>query len=333
MLRRRFLALAAAGGAALALPRFARAASTPVKIATGVTPPSIYNIWMHVAYDRGFFARYGFDVTDFIQLTSGPLAIQAIAARQVDIAPSDPEGLLAAAAAGIPVRAVAAPGSKPAYIVAVRKEVASVGDLAGKTFAISQPGAISQYLLFPLLAKANVPQTAVSWLAVGSNNNRLLALQAGRVQGALLNVDSAMQAANDPNIRLLQSIADVLPDYPVELLVLRREMIDANPDIALAATSAVIDACRFVVANRDATIATTLKYAPGSDPAILGRAYDELLRIHGFGVNGGMTMANLKIAHDLALQNGAIKSPVPVDQWADFRFQDQAVARLGKVAG
>ena len=45
-----------------------------------------------------------------------------------------------------------------------------------------------------------------------------------------------------------------------------------------------------------------------------------------------MTPANLKIAHDLALQNGAITQPVALDQWSDFRFQDRAVAQLGRVA-
>lgn len=267
MLRREFLVLAAAS-AALAVPRVGRAATSPVpvKIATGVTPPSIYNIWLHVAYDRGFFAKHGLNVTDFIQLMGGPLAIQAIATHQVDIAPADPEGLLGAVSAGLPLRAVAAPGSRPAYIVAVRKEIASVADLKGQPFAISQPGAISQYLLFPLLAKAGVAQDAVQWLAVGSNNNRLLALQAGRVKGTLLNVDSAMQAANDPNLALLQSIADILPDYPVETLVLRKEMLDGDPATATAIVSAVIEACRFIVANREATIATTMKYAPVPTP-------------------------------------------------------------------
>ena len=75
-----------------------------MKIATGVTPPSIYNIWLHVAHDRGFFRDNGIDVTEFIQLRGGPLAIQAIAAGQVDVAPADPEGLLAAVASGHPLR-------------------------------------------------------------------------------------------------------------------------------------------------------------------------------------------------------------------------------------
>ena len=67
-------------------------------------------------------------------------------------------------------------------------------------------------------------------------------------------------------MKLLQSVPDILPDYPVEVLVLRKDMIDRDPAAATAITTAVIEACRFIVANREATIETTLKYAPGSDP-------------------------------------------------------------------
>ena len=58
---------------------------------------------------------------------------------------------------------------------------------------------------------------------------------------------------------------------------------------------------------------------------VLARVYDELLRIKGFGVNGGMTPANLKVAYDLALQNNQIDRPVPIDKWADFRFQQRSI--------
>jgi ABC-type nitrate/sulfonate/bicarbonate transport system substrate-binding protein len=333
--RRRILALLAGGAAGLAGPsRVVRAQPrTSVRIATGVTPPSIHNIWLHVAYERGFFRDNGIDVTDFTQLRGGPLALQAIGARQVDLTGADPEGLLAATVAGHPIRAVSAPGAHLSYIVGVRKEVGSVADLRGKAFAISRPGAISQYLMFPLLDRARVPRESVQWLGVGGGYERMLALLAGRVQGALLNVDFAMQAMDDPGVRLLQPVADILPEYPVELLVLRKELLDGNVGAATAITRAVIQACRYIVTNKAGTIEVALKYTPGMNEAVLTRAYDELVRIHGFGVDGGMTHANVKAAHDLALQNRQIARAVSLDAWTDFRFQERAMNSLGLFAG
>jgi NitT/TauT family transport system substrate-binding protein len=333
MSRRRFLVSMAGAATALAAPSLVRAqTSTDVRVATGVTPPSIHDIFLHVAYERGYFHDNGINVREFIQLRGGPLAIQAIASRQVDVAPADPEGLLAAAVSGHPIRGVSAPGARLSYMVAVRSDIQSVADLLGKPFAISRPGAISQYLMYPLLDGAGVARDSVQWLAVGGALERLLALQADRVKGALLHIDFAMEAVNDPKIRLIKSVSDILPDYPVEMLVLRKDMLERNPQAATAITRAVIQACRYIVQNKAGTVEIVLKYVPSMNPAVLSRAYDELIRIRGFGVNGGMTEANLKVAHDLALQNRQIDRAVPLEQWVDFRFQRAALDSLGPFA-
>jgi NitT/TauT family transport system substrate-binding protein len=333
--RRQFLAWLAGGAASVAAasPVIRAQGRTSLRIATGVTPPSLHNIWIHVAYERGFFRANGIDVTEFLQLRGGPLVLQAISARQVEVAGADPEGLLAATGAGHPIRAVAAPGARLSYIVAVRKEIGSIADLRGKVFAVSRPGAISQYLMFPLLERARVSRESVRWLGVGGGYERMLALLAGRVDGALLNVDFALQAMDDPGIKLLQPVADILPEYPVELLVLRRELLDTNAAAATAITQAVIQACRYIVKNKVGTIEVAKKYTPGMNETVLSRAYDELLRIQAFGVNGGMTPANLQMAHDLALQNRQIAGAVPLDAWADFRFQQRALDALGRFTG
>ena len=114
--------------------------------------------------------------------------------------------------------------------------------------------------------------------------------------------------------------------------MLRNELIEKNPAAATAITRAVIQACRYIVSNRSGTVEVMLKYSPSSKAAVIERAYAELLRIRGFGVNGDMTEANLAVAHDLALQNKQINQPVPVATWADFRVQERAMAALGRMS-
>lgn len=334
MHRRRFLAAMTGASAALAAPSVLRAQSAAtIKVATSTAPPSIHNIYLHVAHERGFFRDNGITVSEFIQLRGGPLANQAIAAGQVDVTASDAEGLLSAAARGFPIRGVTAPGAHLSYMVAVRKEMASVADLKGQPFAVSRPGALSQYLMFPMLDAAGVPHDAVQWLSVGGGRERMLALLSDRVKGALLHIDFAMEAVNDPNIKLLKSVADILPDYPFELLFLRKDMLDKNPAAATAITRAIIQACRSIVTDKSGTIEVMLKYVPGMKADVLDRAYAELLRIRGFGVNGDMTEKCMQVAHDLALANKEIDHPFPLDQWADFGPQQRAMQSLGPFTG
>lgn len=332
--RRRLLALTAGAGGVLASPRIMRARDrTSIKIASGVTPPSIHNIYLHVAYERGLFHDNDIDVSEFVQLRGGPLAMQAIASGRVDATLVDPEGVLAAVANGHSVRAVSAPGARLSYMVATRKEIQTVADLRGKPFAISRPGAISQYLMYPILDAAGVPRDSVQWFGVGGGYERMLALLSDRVKGALLNVDFVMEAVNDPHIRIIKSVADVLPEYPVELLVLPNDMLARNAGVATAITTAMIQACRYIVKNKAGTLEVAHKYIPGMKIEVLERAYDELLRIGGFGVNGGMTPVNMKIAHDLALLNKQIDRAIPLEQWSDFWFQQKALEALGPFNG
>jgi len=333
MLRRRFLTVMAGASAAIAAPSVLRAQSATIKLATSTAPPSIHNIYLHVAYERGFFRQNGIAVSEFIQLRGGPLANQAIAAGQIDVTASDAEGLLSATSNGYAIRGVTAPGAHLSYIVSVRKEISSVADLKGKPFAVSRPGALSQYLMFPMLDGAGVPRDSVQWLSVGGGRERMLALLSDRVKGALLHIDFAMEAVNDPNITSLKSVADILPDYPFELLFMRKDMLDKNPAAATAIVRAIIQACRYIVTDKSGTFEVMLKYVPGMSTEVLDRAYAELIRIRGFGVNGDMTEKNLAVAHDLAFQNRQIDRALPLDQWADFGPQRRAMESLGPFTG
>ena len=333
MRRRRFLTVMAGASAAIAAPSVLRAQSATIKLATSTAPPSIHNIYLHVAYERGFFRQNGITVSEFIQLRGGPLANQAIAAGQIDVTASDAEGLLSATSNGYAIRGVTAPGAHLSYIVSVRKEISSFADLKGKPFAVSRPGALSQYLMFPMLDGAGVPRDSLQWLSVGGGRERMLALLSDRVKGALLHIDFAMEAVNDPNIKALKSVADILPDYPFELLFMRKDMLDKNPAAATAIVRAIIQACRYIVTDKSGTFEVMLKYVPGMSTEVLDRAYAELIRIRGFGVNGDMTEKNLAVAHDLAFQNRQIDRALPLDQWADFGPQRRAMESLGPFTG
>jgi ABC-type nitrate/sulfonate/bicarbonate transport system substrate-binding protein len=87
-----------------------------------------------------------------------------------------------------------------------------------------------------------------------------------------------------------------------------------------------------MVTNRERTVEIYRKYTGESDAKLANDAYDALLAIKGFGVNGGMTRKGLEAAVQLAVENGSIKQPVALAAWADFRFQDEVLRQIGAVA-
>jgi ABC-type nitrate/sulfonate/bicarbonate transport system substrate-binding protein len=291
----------------------------------------MHNMYLHVAQDEGFFAREGLSVDKLVLLGAGPLATQAVAAGQVDVTETDAEGVLNAALAGGNVVAVSAPAQRVSYVIVTAPEITSLKDLAGKPFAISRPGALSQYLMFPAMAQAGLDHRAITWVPIGGASERRMALVGGRVKGALLHLDFALQAQRDAGMKLLDQVARTVPDYPHELLVVPRRLAEQQPQAVTALVRAVMESCRFIVTHRAETIAIYEKYSGETDTALAGRAYDALIALHGFGVNGGMTETGMQNAARMAQENGSIDQAPPLEAWTDFRFQRAALDSLGRV--
>lgn len=316
--------------AALAAATSCAAQLVPLRVASVSVPPSMHTLYMHVAFEEGIDTRNGLAVDSLLQLTSGPLVTQALAAGRVDVADTDAEGIFNAVASGFGLLAVAAPSQHLSYQIMVQPEIKTVKDLAGKPFAISRPGALSQYLMFPVLERAGLTRTAVSWVPIGGPSERRLALVNNRVKGALLHLDYALVAQRDSGVVSLERIVNSNPDYPHEMLVVRKELAEKQPQVIIAVTRAIIEACRFMVTNRERTIEIYRKYTGETDIKLANAAYDALLGIRGFGVNGGMTRKGLEAVAKLAVENGA--KSIPIDAWGDFRFQEEALRQIGTVA-
>jgi ABC-type nitrate/sulfonate/bicarbonate transport system substrate-binding protein len=324
-------AIGVLGGQLLAVS----AAAQPYKlrIATVGVPPSMHTLYMQVAFEEGIYRRNGLVVDELVPLTAGPLVTQALLSGRIDVGETDAEGVLnAASASGGSVVAVAAPSQHLSYVIAVQPEIKSFRDLAGKPFAISRPGALSQYLLFPALDREGIARSAVTWVPIGGASERRLALVNNRVKGALLHLDYFLAAQRDAKIVGLDRIVRTNPNYPHELLVVRKELVDKQPQLVAAVTRSIIEACRFMATNRERTIEIYRKYTGETDTTLANEAYDALLAIKGFGVNGGMTRKGMEAAAQLAVENGSIKQSLPLAAWSDFSFQEDVVRQIGTVA-
>jgi ABC-type nitrate/sulfonate/bicarbonate transport system substrate-binding protein len=295
-------------------------------------PPSLHTLYMHVAFEEGIYRRNGLIVDELVQLAAGPLVTQALVAGRIDVGETDAEGAINAIASGANLLAISAPAQHLSYLIAARREIGSLKDLVGQPFAISRPGALSQYLLFPALDRAGIARNSLVWTPIGGASERRLALVNNRVKGALLHVDFALAAQRDAQVITLDRAADSNPDYPHELLVVRRDLAERQPQVATAITRAIIEACRFMAANRARTLEIYRKYANENDLKLANDAYDAIMDIKGWGLNGGMTRKGLDAAIRLAVENGALKHPMAIESLADFRFQQEALRQAGTAA-
>ena len=63
--------------------------------------------------------------------------------------------------------------------------------------------------------------------------------------------------------------------------MVRRELADKQPGAVAAVTRSIIEACRFMVTNRERTVEIYRKYTGETDTKLANDAYDALLAIKG----------------------------------------------------
>jgi ABC-type nitrate/sulfonate/bicarbonate transport system substrate-binding protein len=91
----------------------------------------------------------------------------------------------------------------------------------------------------------------------------------------------------------------------------------------------MIEANRWIAANKSGTVAIAAKIIPDETPEILSKAYD-LADPRLWGANGDMTEANYKFTSDFLVKVGNMTDPLPYDKFFDRRFIERALKELGR---
>jgi len=94
-------------------------------------------------------------------------------------------------------------------------------------------------------------------------------------------------------------------------------------------TKAIIEANRWIAANKAGTVEVAKKILPDETTETLAKAYD-LVDPRIWGVNGDLTEASYNYTVEFMKKVGFLKDPVPYNQFFDRRFVDQALKELGR---
>ncbi len=335
-MRRRspFVCLIGALGVLLGLSAAAGpAAAQAIKIRMGssLSPPSLDSFTSHAAVELGFFKRYGLDV-EILEFRGGATHMKALLSGEVDVAGAiGATDTIVAASKGAKLRVWLVPQPvTPYHLVARREAATTVQGLAGRTVAVSGIGAISYHIPRIVLDRSGVNPDAPKYIAVGSPSDRFKALLAGKVDATVVTNTEAVKLAKYPEIVSLAQVPKVLPEVPYEFSVARTEYIEKNPETMVKLARAMLEANRWMAANKAGTVELAAKVIKGETPEVLSQAYD-LADPRIWGVNGDLTEAAYRSTVDLLLRVGYLKDPVPFDTLFDRRFLDRALKELGRM--
>jgi ABC-type nitrate/sulfonate/bicarbonate transport system substrate-binding protein len=155
------------------------------EITVGVVAPAYVNVPLWVAQQRGFFGAEGLSVASrVIGTTEG--TTRALRDGDVSLALTAPEGTIADAAAGGPLRVAAGLIDRPPLSLIALSRHRTVADLRGGLIGTSSLKEGTRHVAERMLAAGGLSYPAdYEWALEGSHVERWKALQAGTIDAAM----------------------------------------------------------------------------------------------------------------------------------------------------
>lgn len=231
------------------------------------------------AQEMGLFEKHGLEV-ELTLISSGAKSITALVAGDVDICQAAAASVISAVAAGQDVTFIAGLFNSYPGTLYVKPGIATADDLRGGSIAVSQPGGANPVATSMILQKLGlVPNEDVALLTFGTEPERLLALETGQVDGALL-FPPATLIARDKGFVALYDLGKQKIPYQFVGIATSQALIQRDRASVTAFLRAIGEAAALMKQDREGTIAVIAKYLeldPAANAEDLEETYDAII--------------------------------------------------------
>jgi NitT/TauT family transport system substrate-binding protein len=246
-----------------------KSAVTPTKIRLATPTGSLSYLPIHVALQKGFFARRGFDM-EVIQMAAG-LAAPALLNRAIDYT-TIPSGPATAGARGAPLKVVCFTSVKLQHVLISRPEITSVAELAGKRIGAGSFGTLPAYEVRVLIDKYRLgPNTII--VPLNSTQDRMIGTQRGTIDATVVPVPSDLKA-EELGLKRLLAMGTIL-QIPQAGLATTEEKIKTDRQEVQEILKATIEGIEYTWTQRDGTIAVIAKWM-NLNAGQAAKAYDSV---------------------------------------------------------
>jgi len=201
------------------------------KVQVGVPAISMGNIIIYFTKEAKIFEKYGLDV-DPVAVAGSGIASKALISGSVLISPIATPTVMTAVLAGsdMVILAHTMPGVIQSLVV--RPEIKRNEDLKGKTVGVTTFGSLTDFLVKYLARQKGLnPDKDFALLQIGTDSDRFLALQQGKIQGATLSHPNYIFAQRAGFHVLWDFFKEV--DYPWSEIVTTRTQIKQDRDLVM----------------------------------------------------------------------------------------------------
>jgi NitT/TauT family transport system substrate-binding protein len=240
------------------------------KITVGYGAISAPSLPAWVAQESGLFRKNGLDV-QLVFFKGSTTAVMALLSRETPIGQMTGPPVVSASLRGIDTVMIAGGTVIQEYWLMSRPEVKTADQLKGGSVAVSTFGGSADFFSRMALKKLGLaPGKDVALVQIGTGPDRLIALEAGRIQAAMLLPPDSLIAQR----KGLYTLVHVgMPSQGTGVATTRR-FIRESPDIVRKYVKSQIEAVHRIKVDRETAIKVLVKHFGSQDRDILERTYD-----------------------------------------------------------
>jgi NitT/TauT family transport system substrate-binding protein len=272
---------------------------------------------------RDFAAKQGLKL-EVSQFKDDQLALKALIAGELDSFEGGPQGVFAADSKGADVKILGCHWVVVPHGIYATEKITKVSDLKGKSIAVSAPNSMPDMLARSALEKYGISDKDVKLAAVGGDRERFQALTGGVVEAAV--VSNEYEPIAPKNVHLLVAGRDAVPNFLRVCITSTAKTLAERGDDAVKFLAAEMNALRFALANKAATVELTqqLIHTKPDDPRP-AFVYDDAVAHHA--VDPALPLPGEKILwiQEQMVKAGKLKAPLDLKSVTAPEYREKAL--------
>lgn len=215
------------------------------------------------------------------------------------------------------------------WSLVARPELKMCADLEKQKIGVNSAGSISNALVQAYL-KQNCPGVTPEMLFMSGSENRAAALQAGALDGAMLELADVLEFDKQTpgKFNTLINFAQALPALKTNGIYTTRQFAQVHPDAVRAYLSEIVRVHRAIRQNPQALYDALVKYLK-LDAATAKRVGDAYLAANVWDANGGLKNGDVEYSAAFFTQMGSLPSGLDPAKLHDLTYLNAALQELG----
>ena len=331
-MRRQLAVIAAALSAALAsiIVALPASAQQPLKLKL-VLPTAVTTFMLPylVPQAQDWYKQNGLEIEE-TSVANDSTALRTLLAGDNDITIIGPLTVFKAVIGGAKIKVIGSWQPVVDYRIVAATSIRSLKDLAGKTFASAGPSDMTTELPKMVLRKHGVDVRDLRFIQVGGHPARLQAVEAGKVDAALVNTLTSVKGERDGKVNTLAAITDDFPSFGYVSLTVNDSALqtpEKRKALEIFLRGNVMGA-RYTLDHPDAAAEILQKRAPDLNLDMIKQVVRELNKMKVWGYNGGNDANVLQFTAHVAYELKMIDREVKLDEVMDNSIQDKVLTDL-----